>query len=403
MSMLEDFDPMEQFVDTVAGDVRDPYPALAEKRRSSPVEHIGLLGVDPRGRELAGYAVYRYDDVQQVLRDNERFSSASIRELMGPVMGDEIIVGMDEPEHRRHRALVNPAFRSKMLAHWEADLIGDIVDGLIDRFASRGHAELVGELTYHFPVQVIAGILGVPPERYVEFHRWAIDIINFAADMERGIAAGEAMLQFLAPYVADRRAEPRNDLISELVTAEIDGEHLDDAEIFSFLRLLLPAGAETTYRATGNFLFALLTHPEALEAARVDPTSLVGAFEETVRWEAPLLMTSRSATVETEICGVTIPEGSVVVAHTGSANHDETRWVRPDEWDPHREQKPHIAFGVGPHMCLGMHLARLEARVAVEHVLGRLPDLSIDLDDGDPHIHGEAFRSPTSLPVRFSS
>ena len=398
---FDQFDPMEQFRDSVAGDVRNPYPMLAEKRRSTPVERIaGLMYGD--GEPGEGFIVYRYDDVQAVLRDNQTFSSSSIRELMGPVMGEWIIVGLDEPEHRRHRALVSPAFRAKMLARWEGEVIVGVVDRLIDRFAGRGHAELVRELTFHFPVQVIAAVLGVPHDRYLEFHQWAVDIINFAADTKRGIASGQRMKAFFEPLVEERRVGPREDLISELVTAEIDGERLSDEEIYSFLRLLLPAGAETTYRATGNFLFALLTHPEYLARMLGDRDLLVEAFEETVRWEAPLLMTSRSAVVDTTVAGVDIPAGSLMVVHTGSANHDETRWDRPEEWDPDREAKPHIAFGVGPHMCLGMHLARLEAKVAVERLLERLPDLAVDLDDGDPHIHGEAFRSPTHLPVRFT-
>lgn len=398
---FEQFDPMEQFRDSVAGDVRDPYPELARKRRELPVEPIeGLITAD--GGPAGGFIVYRYDDVQAVLRDNTTFSSSSIRELMGPVMGEWIIVGLDEPEHRRHRALVSPAFRAKMLAKWEHEVIIDVVDRLVDRFAARGHAELVRELTFHFPVQVIAAILGVPHERYLEFHGWAVDIINFAADMERGAEAGERMKRFFEPIVEERRAAPGHDLISDLVTAELDGEQLSDDEIYSFLRLLLPAGAETTYRATGNFLFALLTHPPYLERVKDEPGLLVGAFEETIRWEAPLLLTSRTAAIDTAVAGVEIPAGSLVVAHTGSANHDETRWDRPDEWDPDRDAKPHIAFGVGPHMCLGMHLARLEARVAVERLLERLPDLRIEMGDGDPHIHGESFRSPTHLPVRFS-
>lgn len=393
-----DIDPMDQFRDSVAGDNRDPYPALVEKRRDTPVEVLDLMA----GHR--GFIVYRYDDVQRVLRDNETFSSSSIKELMGPVMGEYIIVGMDEPEHRRHRALVQPAFRQKVLAHWEADLVGDIVDRLIDRFAGRGHAELVREYTFHFPVQVIAAILGVPFDRYLEFHRWAVDIINFAADMEQGIRSSQQMRAFLEPIVEERRANPGTDLISDLVTAELDGERLSDEEIYSFLRLLLPAGAETTYRATGNFLYALLTHPEALEEVRVNRALMADAFEETIRWETPLLLTARTATVDTEMGGIPIPAGSMVVAHTGSANRDGSRWDHPDEWHLHRDAKPHIAFGVGPHMCLGMHLARLEGRVAVEHLLDRLPGLRLDdgPDAGDPHIHGEAFRSPTRLPVLFS-
>jgi cytochrome P450 len=198
-----------------------------------------------------------------------------------------------------------------------------------------------------------------------------------------------------------RRADPADDVISELVHTELDGEQLGDEEIFSFIRLLLPAGAETTYRATGNFLFGLLTHPDQLAALRDDRSLMTQAVEEAIRWESPLLITSRSTTVDAEVAGTVIPANSQVVAHVGSANHDETRWDHPERFDIHREQKPHAAFGFGPHMCLGMHLARLEMRVAVGAVLDRLPGLRLDPDADDVHIHGERFRSPTSLPVLF--
>jgi cytochrome P450 len=396
---FDDFDVMGQFTDTVAGDVRDPYPLLAERRRTMPVEHTPLRRFD--GAMVSAFTVYRYDDVSHVLRDNVTFSSSAIRELMAVVMGPYVLVGMDEPEHRRHRNLVSTAFRQKTLAHWERDLVEPIVQELIDRFAPRGRAELVREFTFRFPVQVIAEILGVPHEDHALFHDYAVSIVNVAADPPRGLAASAALRDYLATIVEERRREPQQDVISDLVTAELDGERLDDEEIYSFLRLLLPAGAETTYRATGNFLFGLLSNPDQLAALRADRELMQQAVEEAIRWESPLLITSRTATADTEVAGVAIPAGSEVIAHVGSGNHDETRWDDPDNYDLNRPPVPHISFGAGPHMCLGMHLARMEMRTAVGALLDRLPDLRLDPDGDDPHIHGERFRSPTSLPVLF--
>jgi len=184
----------------------------------------------------------------------------------------------------------------------------------------------------------------------------------------------------------------------------LDGERLDDEEIYSFLRLLLPAGAETTYRATGNVLYGLLTNPAQLAALRADRSLMPQAVEESIRWETPLLITSRTAIVDTEIAGVRVAAGMQVVPQVGAANRDETRWEDPDRYDLFRPQQPHIAFGVGPHMCLGMHLARMEMGTAVSVLLDRLPDLRLDpeaFERDDPHIHGQTFRSPTSLPVIF--
>lgn len=392
------FDTMAQF-SAVAGDLRDPYPVLAEKRRDQPVEATTYASFI-EGLEQTTYVVHRYEDVVAVLRDNVTYSSSAIRVLMAPVMGDYVLVGMDEPEHKRLRALVSVAFRQRSLAAWEP-YAQSVIDGYLDQVIERGSAELVRELTFPYPIQVIAKILGVPPEDTGKFHEWAWWIINVAADPDKGIAASEAMKSYLAEVLDARRADPGDDVISDLVQAELDGEQLGDEEIFSFIRLLLPAGAETTYRATGNFLFGLLTHPDQLAALRDDRSLMTQAVEEAIRWESPLLITSRDSTVDSEVAGTVIPAGCQVVAHVGSANHDDARWDDPETFDIFREQKPHAAFGFGPHMCLGMHLARMEMRVAVGAVLDRLDHIRLDPDAEDVHIHGERFRSPTSLPVRF--
>jgi len=392
------FDTMAQF-SAVAGDLRDPYPELADKRRDQPVEAATYASFI-EGLEQTTYVVHRYEDVVAVLRDNVTYSSSAIRALMAPVMGDYVLVGMDEPEHKRLRALVSVAFRQRSLAAWEP-YAQSVVDGYLEQVVERGSAELVRELTFPYPIQVIAKILGVPPEDTGKFHEWAWWIINVAADPDKGIAASEAMKSYLAEVLDARRGDPGDDVISDLVQAELDGEQLGDEEIFSFIRLLLPAGAETTYRATGNFLFGLLTHPDQLAALRDDRSLMTQAVEEAIRWESPLLITSRDSTVESEVAGTVIPAGCQVVAHVGSANHDDARWEAPEVFDIFREQKPHAAFGFGPHMCLGMHLARMEMRVAVGAVLDRLDDVRLAPDAEDVHIHGERFRSPTSLPVLF--
>jgi cytochrome P450 len=186
------------------------------------------------------------------------------------------------------------------------------------------------------------------------------------------------------------------------VTAEIDGESLSDEAIYSFLRLLLPAGAETTYRSSGNLLYLLLTHTDQLDAVLHDRSLLPQAIEEALRFEPPLLTINRTTTCEVELGGVTLPAGESITPNLGSANHDETRWENPEVFDIFRSAIPHIAFAHGPHMCLGMHLARLETRALVNRVLDRLPDLALDPGDRDPHILGQIFRSPNCLPVTFT-
>jgi cytochrome P450 len=314
-----------------------------------------------------------------------------------------MILGMDDPEHRGHRNLVAHAFREKALARWEPAFIGPIIDELIDRFVHDGEAELVRQLTFEFPVRVIARLLGLPEEDFAQFQRWSVELISLVGDIDRGLAASEALRNYFADFVALRRSDPKEDVISDLVMAEVDGERLTDEAIYSFLRLLLPAGAETTYRSSGNLLYLLLTHTDQLEAVRRDRSLLPQAIEEALRFEPPLLSINRTTTCEVEIGGVTLAAGESISPSIGSANHDETRWENPEVFDIFRTPIPHIAFAHGPHMCLGMHLARLETRALLNRVLDRLPGLALDPGDTDPHIRGQVFRSPTALPVTFTA
>jgi cytochrome P450 len=398
---LASWDPMAQF-GADARDVRDPHPELARHRREEPITQRTAWGTG--GTAVPAFELYRYDDCAAVLRDQETFSSASIRDNMELVMGPYPLVGMDEPDHKRLRSLVAQAFRQKTLAHLEDDLVVPVVDEMIDGFVGRGEAELVAEMTYRYPVQVIAVILGLSREDYEQFHAWASAIISFGGQPMQGIQASAELRAYLEHVLADRRAHPRDDLISELATAELDGERLGDEELYSFVRLLLPAGAETTYRATGNLLFGLLSDPPQLDAVRADRTQLTAAVEEAIRWEPPLLITSRVAAHDAEAAGTSIPAGTQLIPNIGSANRDETRWDDAEAFNIFREAKPIISFGVGPHMCLGMHLARMEMRAAVNRLLDRCPNLGFDAEQvarQDAHIHGETFRSPTTLPVRF--
>ncbi len=392
------------FDDAVAGDARDPYPELAEARHQHPVQRLDASAM-PHDDALPVFFIYGYEDVARVLRDGETFSSGHIIDMiMGPVMGEHIILGMDGERHRRYRALVSTAFRQKVLVESEDQLITTVADGLVDRFADRGHAELVREFTFPFPTQVIAGILGLPRQDYRQFQKWSIAILSFLSKQDEAIAASREVKEYMADILDERRAVPQGDLISALAQAELDGERLSDEEIFSFLRLLLPAGVETTFRSTGNLLYLLLSNPDQLEAVRSDRTLIPQAIEESIRLEAPLLNITRMATRDTEVGGVEIPAGSTVMLMLAAANREETRYLDPDRFDLFRpEPKPHISFGNGPHMCLGIHLARVEMRVALNLLLDRLPDLRLDPQGDDPHIRGQVFRSPTSLPVRFGS
>jgi cytochrome P450 len=310
---------------------------------------------------------------------------------------------MDEPEHGRYRALIQQAFGLKAMERWESTIVAPIVNGLIDRFVERRRAELVRELTLPFPIQVIADMLGLPQADLPQFHRWAVELISIIVDIGRGIEASQKLREYFAGILGVRRVEPREDLISVLAQAELDGQRLTDEEIFAFLRLLLPAGAETTYRSSSSLLFGLLMHPDQLEAVRGDRSLIKRAIEEGLRWEPPLTGIARLAMRDAEVAGVPIPKGAVVAVCLGAANHDETRWERPHEFDIFREPRPHMAFAYGAHTCIGMHLARMETRVLLNAVLDRLPGLRLDPTAEDVHVTGLGFRAPRALPVVFDT
>jgi cytochrome P450 len=371
-------------------DFPDPYPLFASLRQSSPV-----LRVEQFRRQT--YMVTRYDDVAAVLRDNETFSSRANAQL-DAVMGRNIIQ-MDGREHQKHRQIIQHAFHFKEIAVLE-DYMRGVVHELIDAFAADGHADLVAQFAESFPIRVIARLVGVPIRDFDQFKRWALDIIGFTKDRERGLAASRAVREFLLPIIAERRAAPTDDVLSRLVTGEVDGQRLSDEEIVSFLRLLLPAGAETTFRWIGSTLFALLHHAAQLEEVLAERALVGAALEETLRWETPVLFVGRETTRPVEIAGTEIPEGVQVTPVIASANRDETHFPDPDRWDLHRGADDHLSFGGGRHFCLGYHLARIEARIAVDAVLDRLHGLRLD-PERPSQIVGLAFRSPKTLFVHF--
>jgi cytochrome P450 len=401
------YDPMRQFAE-LAGDVRDPYPMFAGIRESSPVLKVDYgpgsghrSQLDPKAPHVPSlFTVTSHELARQVLTDNVRFSSAGYARSIGQVMGRSMIQ-MDPPEHVRHRALVAGAFRARVLDQWSDAIIGRCVGELIGAFADDGRADLVPQLTFPFPVRVIARILGLPEADWPRFFRLSTELIGVMRNWDRAVAAGQELRGYFGEVIADRRRRTRDDLVSQLVEAEVDGHRLADDEIYPFLLLLLPAGAETTYRSSSNLLFGLLSHPGQLDAVRADRDLVPQAIEEALRWETPALTVARTAAGDVELGGVPIPDGALVAVSLGAANRDPGRYPDPDVFDIFRDDKQHMSFGDGAHKCLGMHLARLEMRVLLNAVLDRLPGLRLDPAAEDPHIHGMLFRSPPNLPVRF--
>jgi cytochrome P450 len=304
------------------------------------------------------------------------------------------MLSMGGTRHRRYRALVQPSFVPAKAEWWIRNWMRETVDALIDHIvgAGTGRAELNVEFCAAIPVLTITGSFGIPVDQ-------ALDVREAAGNPER-------VLEILAPIVAARREQPTDDLISVLVEAEMTDEdgtrhRLSDAEIYSFALLLLQAGSGTTWKQMGITLTTLLQRPDVLTQVREDRALLRPAIEETLRWQPTDPMFSRWVTQDTELGGVAIPKGSVVHLALGTANRDPARWDDPDDWDLRRPPKASFSFGGGPHICLGMHVARAEMVTGINALLDRLPDLRLDPDAEPPRFVGFYERGATAIPVVF--
>ena len=384
--------------------LRDPYPFFAHKRQVAGVFRGTVMDYSKTPESMrpkTEYSAVSFDAVNKVFRDGRVFTSKPYDKTIGLFMGPTILA-MDGKKHRDHRNLVSAAFKSKALARWEPAIVRPICNRLIDEFIDTGEADLVRNFTFEFPTRIIAELLGLPDEDLPMFRKRAVELISYHVNYERAFEASAALKDYFLEQIEKRKSKPTDDIIGDLVSAEIDGEKLNDEAIYSFLRLLLPAGLETTYRSSGNLLYLLLTHPDQFAALQEDRELIPQAIEEGLRVETPLTTVQRFTTEEVELDGVSIPARAVIGVCMGSANRDEQRWERSEEFDIFRKHVPHISFAAGEHTCLGLHLARLETRVALECLLSRVTNVNLVTDD-DPHIHGQPFRSPTAMPVTFDA
>jgi cytochrome P450 len=362
----------------------DPYPTYDELRRSAPVYWADQSKM---------WVVARYDDVIDILKDTQRFSSDAMASVLvgkppkkgGAAMppGTRLpsVVTSDPPEHTRLRDIVNRGFTPRQMLAWKPAVEATIAD-CIDSLRSDRHFDLVKQLAMPAPVIVIARVLGVEPERYADFKRWATIITMGMNGSKRHLgfvgsgaaAANSEMSQYLREVIARHVSSGGTDLISVMIRAS-EGEALTADEVVIFANLLLFAGTETTANLIGNTLQALLSHREILARVSADHALINSAIEETLRWDPPVHYLFRRATADVEISGVSIEKDSIIAVLIASANRDEAAFGDDAAtFDINRKRvTPHIAFGFGAHFCLGAALARMEAGVAVEQVLPLLP------------------------------
>ena len=391
------------------------HATYARMREESPV-HLqpGLDGETPI------WFVTRYDDVVALLTDNEHFvldpalaltpDEIAEREAESPFEPDarvnENLLSKDGDDHRRLRRLVTKAFTPRMVEQLRPR-IQEIADELVDRVAERGHMELVDDFAFPLPITVIAELLGIPVEDQARFREWSNSFVLPPMTPELVEQLGRHTDEFVAyldELFASRRTTPTDDLVSALVRAEDEGDHLSENELYSMVVLLIVAGHETTVSLIANAVLALLSNPEQLAALRADRALMPSAVEELLRYDSPVERTiTRWVTADVELGGRTLARGDLVVAVVGSANRDADQFPDPATLDFRREPAGrHVGFGRGPHYCLGAPLARIETEIALATLLERLPNLRLAIAEEDLYWRPiPIFRSLASLPLEW--
>lgn len=385
----------------------DPIPFYARLRRELPIMRLHA------GRRGESCFVARYDDVLTLLKDTERFAndrrsaglpSSRLGSWLSMGVLDSMI-GRDGDDHRRLRTLAHQAFTPARVALLE-QRITQLGTELLDAAEARGSFDVVADLALPLPIAVISDLMGVDPRHRHRFHQWMRGIIDLDGagplDLLANVPNVIQLNRFLRTLIAERRRNRGDDLLSALVAAEEAGDRLSSDELAATTLLILLAGHETTVNLIGNGVLALLQHPEQLARLRQQPELIDSAVEEMLRFTSPVQLTApRFARKDTELCGVFIPRGTALCPLLGSANRDETHFPEPDRFDIARQPNRHLAFGYGPHFCLGAPLARLEAKLAFRALLQRYSDLQLALPASQlTQRRSHSVRGLTALPLR---
>jgi cytochrome P450 len=385
-------------IDVILDDLPDVARTQHRLRERGPAVWAKAFG-------MPSLLLLSHELVHDAFRDEDTFPSAdfyanTVTEVMGRTMQC-----MRGDEHRVNRALVSPAFRQRLMPLIVPPLLEPVANELIDRFAARGEADLVADFTSRYPFIVITRLLGLPRHSEAEIRRWALGMLDIQNSHDDALECARQFTDYVTPILQERRHDPGDDLISTLATTEVEGQRLTDEEIFAFLKLLFPAGADTTYLGLGSTLHALLTHPDQMAIVRADPAGHARwAAEEAIRLDPPTAWIPRLALRDTTWHGLSIPAGSSLMLGVMAANRDPAVFPDPDRFDVRRRPNGVMTFGFGTHFCLGAHLARAELQTAIRVILRRLPDMEL-VDDGGIRITGtihHLLRGPNRLPIRFT-
>ena len=382
-----------------------PHAYLAHLRRTDPVHWQD----EPGGPGF--WAVTKYEDCVTVNRDYERFSSAAQGTMPFELGAEEVaqqslmMLNMDPPLHTRYRRLVNKGFTPRMVRDLE-ESIHRSTDAIIDDVIENGQADFVTQISAELPLQVIAELLGVPPDDRHKMFEWSNRMVGnadpeYQAEADLALSSAMELYAYAAQLFAKKRIDPHADLMSALTTVEVDGERLSDLELELFFLMLTVAGNETTRNLMSGAMHAFFGHPEQWQRLREDRTLLPTAVDEMLRFVSPVMNFRRTAMVDLTLSGTDVKAGDKIVFFHASANRDEDVFDSPDAFDIGRDPNPHIAFGGGgPHFCLGTNLARMEIRVMFDHLLDRMPDIR---QDGDvQRLQSQFINGVKHLPVAFT-
>ena len=399
--------PTPPFTFTTPEYRRDPYPFYAQLRREMPIMRL------KQGRRGESYYVSRYDDVMVLLKDTERFASdkrnaghkVSWLESRLSLGLMESMVMKDGVDHRRLRTLAHKAFMPGRVAVLE-QRIAQLTEGLLEAADARGSMNLMADLALPLPIAVISEMMGVEERHRQNFHHWMNGILELdgATTLELLTNAPNMIKlnRFLRELISERRKNKGTDLLSALIEAEEAGDKLNFDELVASTLIILLAGHETTVNLIGSGVLALLEHPEQMERLRAHPELMDDAVEEMLRYTSPVQLNApRFAREDTEFCGVRLRKGDSVCPIVASANHDETRFENPERFELGRQSNRHVAFGFGPHFCLGAPLARLETKVAFQVLLRRYSDIQLAVPRSElTWRRSQSIRGLLSLPLR---
>lgn len=384
-------------VDVILEDLPDVAGTIAEFRAQKPAMWGRAFGAPT-------LLLLSHELVHAAFMAEDTFPSAA---FYGNVVTDVLgrnLQCMQGDEHRINRALVSPAFRQRLMPGLVEPLLEPVAHELIDRFEPRGEADLVADFTSRYPFLIITRLLGLPRHTEEEVRRWGITMLDIQKNYDGALQASREFMAFVDPILQQRRNDPGDDLLSTLATTEVEGQRLTDEEIFNFLRLLFPAGADTTYLGLGSTIFHLLTNPEQLDVVLGNPAEECRwAGEEALRLDPPTSWIPRVNPQEITWHGIDIPAGAPMMFGIMAANRDPAVYDDPDRFDVKRRPNMVMTFGYGVHFCLGAHLARTELQVALQVILDRLPNLRFATTDGvriTGTIH-HLLRGPNRLPVAF--